>query len=37
VFKAEFPKTLKDRRSIYIVQLEAENKNLKTFTIIAAI
>jgi len=36
VFKAEFPKGLEDRHSACVVQLEAENKNLKKFTTIAA-
>ncbi|PVH70374.1 hypothetical protein DL98DRAFT_564197 [Cadophora sp. DSE1049] len=36
VFKAEFPKGLEDRHSAYVVRLEAENENLKTFTTIAA-
>jgi len=37
VFKAEFPKGLEDRHFAYVVRLEAENENLKTFTTIAAI
>ncbi|KAH8161949.1 hypothetical protein CIB48_g6284 [Xylaria polymorpha] len=36
VFKAEFPKDLEHRHSACVVRLEAENKNLKTFTTIAA-
>lgn len=37
VFKAEFPESLEDRYSAYVVRLEAENENSQTFTTIAAV
>ncbi|EPE31762.1 hypothetical protein GLAREA_11844 [Glarea lozoyensis ATCC 20868] len=37
VFKAEFSKGLEDRHSAFVVRLEAENNNLKTFTTITTI
>jgi hypothetical protein len=37
VFKAEFPTGLEDCHSAYVVRLEAEIENLKTYTTIAAL